>query len=65
VQNSIDISRSFKGPIFLVGDLRQAGDDYALLSRVRIKKGITIAGLSGTQARAMGSSFKTAAEANK
>ena len=29
VQNIVDISRISKGPIFLVGDLRQAGDDYA------------------------------------
>ena len=29
VKNMIDISRISKGPIFLVGDLRQAGDEYA------------------------------------
>ncbi len=29
VKNMIDISRFSKGPIFLVGDLRQAGEEYA------------------------------------
>lgn len=30
VQNMRDISRISHGPIFLVGDLRQAGDAYAV-----------------------------------
>ena len=29
VKNIVDISRFSKGPIFIVGDLRQAGDEYA------------------------------------
>ncbi len=29
VKNMIDISRFSRGPIFLIGDLRQAGDEYA------------------------------------
>lgn len=45
VANMIDISRFSKGPIFLVGDLRQAGDDYAyetlaLLREANIKNEI-------------------------
>lgn len=45
VKNMRDISRFSRGPIFLVGDLRQAGDDYAnqvldLLSRTKIKNEI-------------------------
>lgn len=45
VKNMIDISRISKGPIFIVGDLRQAGDDYAyqvldLLRQVNLKNDI-------------------------
>ena len=45
VKNMIDISRFSKGPIFLVGDLRQAGDEYAyqtlaLLREANIKNEI-------------------------
>jgi len=45
VKNMIDISRISRGPIFLVGDLRQAGDEYAhqvldLLRAARIKNEI-------------------------
>ena len=45
VQNAIDISRFSRGPIFLVGDLRQAGDEYAhqtldLLRAAKIKNEI-------------------------
>ena len=45
VKNMTDISRFSKGPIFLVGDLRQAGDEYAyrvlkLLQEVNIKNEI-------------------------
>ena len=36
VKNIVDISRFSKGPIFLVGDLRQAGEAYAL----QVLKGI-------------------------
>lgn len=45
VKNAIDISRFSRGPIFLVGDLRQAGDEYAhqvldLLRAAKIKNEI-------------------------
>lgn len=45
VKNMIDISRISKGPIFLVGDLHQAGDEYAyrtleLLREANIKNEI-------------------------
>ena len=45
VKNVLDISRFSKGPIFLVGDLRQAGDGYAyrvleLLHAANIKNDI-------------------------
>lgn len=45
VKNMRDISRFSRGPIFLVGDLRQAGDDYAsevlrLLREAKIKNEI-------------------------
>ncbi len=45
VKNITDISRFSKGPIFLVGDLRQAGDEYAyqtlaLLREANIKNEI-------------------------
>ena len=38
VQNMTAISRFSKGPIFLVGDLRQAGEDHALEVLSRLKK---------------------------
>lgn len=46
IKNMIDISRFSRGPIFLVGDLRQAGDEYAyqaleLLRKASIKNEIT------------------------
>jgi B12-binding domain/radical SAM domain protein len=45
VKNVVDISRFSKGPIFLVGDLRQAGDEHAyrtlaLLREAKIKNDI-------------------------
>lgn len=45
VKNMLDISRFSKGPIFLVGDLQQGGDDYvaelmALLKEANIKNEI-------------------------
>jgi B12-binding domain/radical SAM domain protein len=45
VKNMVDISRISRGPIFLVGDLRQAGDDHAhqvlnLLQTTHIKNEI-------------------------
>ncbi|MBW6512391.1 MAG: TIGR04190 family B12-binding domain/radical SAM domain protein [Desulfuromonadaceae bacterium] len=38
VKNIVDIARISKGPIFLVGDLYQAGEDYALETLTRLGK---------------------------
>src|SRR5690606_22123178 len=45
IKNMLDISRFSRGPIFLIGDLRQAGDEYAaevlrLLRQTKIKNEI-------------------------